>query len=209
MNTRREVLLMLLATTVMIPFGGCREKGKLTHDNLKAAIIGEITASAKYAAFAIKARDEGYPQIAVLFEATAKAETVHARNHKTVLSLLNLKMEPFIPKFEVKSTRENLQNAIKGEGYEVDTMYPDFMKAAQKDRIDPAISTFSMALHAEMTHKMFFKAALIALYNKTSEKLPLEYFVCSKCGNTFSIETVGIKCPLCGTHKEKFFHFKG
>ena len=209
MKTRREVLLMLAAAGMLFAFDGCNEKGKLTHDNLKAAIIGETTASVKYAAFAVKAREEGFPQIAVLFEATSKAETMHARNHKVVFDLLGLKMESFKPKFEVKSTAENLQNAIKGEGYEVDTMYPDFMKDARHDRIDPAISTFSMALHAEMTHKKFFITALAALNSKTVAQLPMEYFVCSKCGNTFSSETVGAKCPLCGTHREKFFHFKG
>lgn len=209
MNTRREVLLMLLAAGITIPFGGCKGKGKLTYDNLKAAIIGETTASAKYTAFAARAREEGYPQIALLFEATAKAEDVHTRNHKAVLKQLGLKMKPFTPKFELKSTRENLLNAIKGESYEVDTMYPDFMKTAMKDRIDPAISTFSMALHAEMAHKKFFTTALQAFDAKTVTQLPFEYYVCSKCGNTFSGETVGARCPLCGTHREKFFHFKG
>jgi rubrerythrin len=30
----------------------------------------------------------------------------------------------------VKSTRENLEAAVKGETYERDTMYPDFLKQA-------------------------------------------------------------------------------
>jgi rubrerythrin len=48
-------------------------------ENLKAAFTGESQANRKYLAFAKKADEEGYPQIAKLFRAAAAAETVHAR----------------------------------------------------------------------------------------------------------------------------------
>ena len=48
-----------------------------TLDNLKAAIGGETGASAKYAAFAKAAKEQGYDQIARLFEATSAAEQIH------------------------------------------------------------------------------------------------------------------------------------
>ncbi len=52
-----------------------------THENLIAAFNGESQASQRYLAFAKKADQEGYPQIARLFRAAAAAESVHAGNH--------------------------------------------------------------------------------------------------------------------------------
>jgi rubrerythrin len=53
---------------------------------MKDAFTGETTASAKYAAFAQKAEQEGYHEIAMLFKAASKSEKVHATNHKAVLT---------------------------------------------------------------------------------------------------------------------------
>ena len=48
-----------------------------TIENLKAAIIGESTASATYAAYAAKAAQEGQPLIQKLFEAASKLSLIH------------------------------------------------------------------------------------------------------------------------------------
>ncbi len=50
-------------------------------ENLKTAFAGESMANRRYLAFAKKADQEGFPQIAKLFRAAAAAETVHATNH--------------------------------------------------------------------------------------------------------------------------------
>ena len=89
--------------------------------NLKAAFAGESQANRKYTNFAKKADDEGYPQVAKLFRAAAVAEATHAANHLRALA-------------EIKSTAENLQAAIGGENYEVVSMYPEFIKAAEAGR---------------------------------------------------------------------------
>lgn len=83
--------------------------------NLKAAFIGETNASAKYAAFAKKAREEGYANVALLFQAASEAEKIHANNHGAALEQLGDKAPPVEPKVDVKSTKENLEEAIKGE----------------------------------------------------------------------------------------------
>ena len=75
-----------------------------TKENLKEAFAGESQANRKYLAFAKKATGDGYPQIAKLFRATAEAETVHAHSHFRVLG-------------GIKTTTENLQAAIEGEGF--------------------------------------------------------------------------------------------
>ena len=56
-----------------------------TVQNLKSAINGESTASAKYAAFSQKAKEEGFMSVSKLFEATSKSEATHAKNHMKVL----------------------------------------------------------------------------------------------------------------------------
>jgi rubrerythrin len=83
----------------------------LTVKNLEAAFAGESQANRKYLAFAKKAEEEGYMQVARLFRAAAEAETVHAHNH-----LKELK--------GVGSTRENLQAAISGESCVFQQIYP-------------------------------------------------------------------------------------
>ncbi|MDD4614807.1 MAG: rubrerythrin family protein, partial [Caldisericia bacterium] len=76
-----------------------------TLKNLKEAFAGESQANRKYLAYANKADLEGYPFVAKLFRATAEAETLHAMNH-------------FKNMGAIKSTQENLQDAIEGENYE-------------------------------------------------------------------------------------------
>lgn len=76
-----------------------------TKENLAAAFAGESQANRKYLAFAKKADDEGYKQVAKLFRAAAAAETVHAHNHFRIMG-------------GIKSNAENLKAAIEGETHE-------------------------------------------------------------------------------------------
>jgi len=82
------ILVSILFCSGLLSYAGANSK---TIENLKAAFKGESTASAKYAAFAEKAKAEGYTQIAIMFTATSKAEAVHAANHKSVLVKLGQK----------------------------------------------------------------------------------------------------------------------
>jgi rubrerythrin len=82
-----------------------------TRDNLKNAFAGESQANRRYIAFAWKADQEGFPQIAKLFRAAAEAETVHAMNHLEAMG-------------EIKSTPNNLETAVSGETFEFQKMYP-------------------------------------------------------------------------------------
>ena len=56
-----------------------------TTENLKEAFAGESQANRKYLAFAQKAQQDGYEQVAKLFRAAAEAETIHAHAHLRVL----------------------------------------------------------------------------------------------------------------------------
>jgi len=65
MNNRALIGILCLALAA-VSANGCKKAGT-TLDNLKAAIVGETTASAKYAAYAQKAREEKFEAIAMLF----------------------------------------------------------------------------------------------------------------------------------------------
>ena len=187
---------------------GCAPKPVKTIENLKAAYNGESTASAKYAAFAEKAKEEGFDTIAVMFLATSKAEAIHAGNHLKVLEKLGEKIDgPQIGNFSVLSTSENLADAIKGETYEIETMYPGFISDAKNEKSKDAVKSFTWAVDTEKKHQLFYKNALAAIGGSGEKSLPAKWFVCPVCGNTYDSGSVTAKCDFCGTLKEKFVAF--
>lgn len=197
----KKLLFAFLCLSILV---GCSSKPVKTIENLKAGIKGETTASAKYAAFADKARAEGLDTVAKLFDAASKAEAIHAANHTKVLESLGEKMEEFKPEFEVKTTAENLQAAIDGESYESTTMYPQFLADAKAEKVDKAEKSFNWAFETEKKHLEFYQKALAAVQNNQENTLPFNYAVCPVCGNTYDKATVVEKCDFCGTKSEKF-----
>ena len=187
---------------------GCAPKPVKTVENLKAAYNGESTASAKYAAFAEKAKAEGFDTVAVMFLATSKAEAIHAANHLKVLVKLGVTVDgPQIGTFDVMSTTENLADATKGETYEIETMYPGFISAAETEKSSDAVKSFSWANDTEKKHQAFYKKALDALNSGGENGLSFNWMVCPVCGNTYDLTSIPNACDFCMTSKEKFIAF--
>ena len=198
--------VFLFALIGLIALTGCQQaKPVKTIQNLKAGITGETTASAKYAAFAQKATEEGNANVAKLFLAASKAEGIHAANHRKVLEGLGEKMDDFTPSFEVKTTAENLQAAIEGETYESTTMYPQFLADAKTEKAEKAIKSFNWAFDTEKKHQQFYTNALQAVNSSSEKTFPNEFSVCPVCGNTYDKATIDEKCAFCQTSKDKFF----
>lgn len=200
----KKYVFIFLALAATVAFTSCTQKPVKTIADLKEGIKGETTASAKYAAFAQKAREEGNDTIAKLFDAASKAEDVHAANHTKVLEKLGEKMEAFTPEFEVKTTAENLQAAIDGESYENTTMYPGFIKDAEAEKVPDAVKSFTWAMDTEKKHEAFYKDALAALQAGNESTLPAGYEVCPVCGNTYAEGNVDANCAFCQTPSDKF-----
>ena len=158
-----------------------------TMDNLNEAFAGESKANRKYLAYAKKADEEGYSQVAKLFRAAAEAETVHAHNHLMVMA-------------GISSTEENLKDAIEGEIDEFEEMYPDFIKEAESDENKKAVWTFDVANQVEEIHAGLYQKALDALGNNEE----VDYYVCGYCGNTVENEAPDV-CPVCKAAKSDFF----
>ncbi len=172
-----------------------------TLDNLQAAFNGESNAHARYTAFAQKADAEGYAQVASLFRAAARAESIHADNHAEVIRKLGGTPNAKLENPEVKSTKENLEAALAGESYERDTMYPEFLAAAKTDRNKDALRTFNLALQAESEHAKLYRAALDDLEDWRSGSR--EFWVCTVCGYT-TTKLDFQKCPACFNPKDRY-----
>jgi len=177
------------------------EAGKTTLDNLQAAFNGESNAKARYEAFAAKADEEGYKSVAVLFRAASKSESIHAASHAETIKKLGAEPKAAIEKADVKSTKENLEAAIKGETYEKDSMYPAFIKQAEAEKIPDAVTTFKRAMGAEIEHAKLYSQALKDMDSwKAAGK---EFLVCPVCGFTTMDMSLKI-CPVSSTPRSKF-----
>ena len=158
----------------------------LTDQNLQAAFAGESQANRKYLAFAKKAEEEGYLQVARLFRAAAEAETIHAHNHLKELS-------------GIRSTRENLEAAIKGESFEFQQMYPKMIEDAKSENHKAALRSFTLANEVEKIHAKLYQAALDSL----GKNADAEYHVCQVCGYTVEGDAPD-ECPVCKAKKQAF-----
>ena len=129
----RTILALFCGLGIAAPFAAASEKiSESTMSNLQAAYNGESNAHARYLAFAKKADAEGYAGAASLFRAAARAEQIHAGNHADVIKKFGRAPEAKLEQPAVKSTRENLEAALKGESYERDEMYPAFIRDARE-----------------------------------------------------------------------------
>jgi rubrerythrin len=158
-----------------------------TESFLKEAFAGESQANRRYLAFAAKADQEGFPQVARLFRAAAEAETVHAHSHLRALN-------------GIRSTKENLQDAINGETHEFKTMYPGMIEAAKAEAQKGAERSFSYANSVEKIHAELYQKLLDGL-GKSKENYP--YYVCPVCGYTAEKQAPEI-CPVCGAKGPMF-----
>jgi len=128
-----------------------------TQKNLVTAMQGEAFAYVKYLLFAERARKNGHPALADLFEKTANIERLEHLAEEAELAGL------------VGSDADNLANAIEGESYEVETMYREFAEQAAGDGDQAASKRFAEVRGEEMGHRAAYKAALIQL-NLVSER---------------------------------------
>jgi rubrerythrin len=158
-----------------------------TEKNLKDAFAGESQANRKYLAFAKKAQQDGYSQVAKLFRAAAEAETVHAHSHLRALK-------------GVKSTADNLKEAIGGETYEFQSMYPAMIETAKAEGDKAAERSFTYANEVEKIHAALYQKAL----DNLDKPQDVDYYVCDVCGYTCENEAPDV-CPVCGAKAKAFF----
>jgi rubrerythrin len=158
-----------------------------TEKNLAYAFAGESKAYARNSAFAQKADQEGYPQIARLFRAVAEAESVHSRRYLMLM------------RGKIGSTEENLEAAFQNEIRANVDEYPDLIKDAGEEGIAVAEKAFSQARDVESMHAALYKKAM----NDMLSDRQTEYYVCQVCGYVAENEAPEV-CPVCEASKGEF-----
>jgi len=159
-----------------------------TTEDLKEAFAGESQANRKYLAFAKKAEQEGFVNVARLFRTAAEAETIHALGHLNALDI-------------VQSTTENLKAAVAGETYEYKEMYPPMLSHAQEEN-HKGKRMFNFALQAEAVHAELYKLALEAV-SQGKDLAESKFYLCPVCGH-IEMGNPPANCPICGVKGEKF-----
>lgn len=192
--------LIYLVAAAGLALGARAATATETVRNLNTAFAGESNAANRYQAFAQKADEEGNAQVAKLFRAAARAEQIHRDRHRAAIEKLGgtvseVKLDPVT----VGTTAENLRTALKGESYERDHMYPDFISTAKKENARAALPTLQGALAAEKQHAEFYQRALDELGHNEE----VDYYVCPTCGNTVT-ERPASRCPVCREDGSKF-----
>ena len=134
---------------------GLIQETSRTERNLWNAIVAESLAHLKYTAFAMRALEEGHPEIGQVFQEVAGSETIHGINHLRVTG-------------EIKSSKDNLKGVISGESKEFSTLYPRMIRDALTEGRHDAAESFRLAMDKEIQHLETFSKSLENLETKLS-----------------------------------------
>ena len=159
-----------------------------TENDLKEAFAGESQANRKYLAFARKAEQDGFANVARLFRTAAEAETIHALGH---LNAMN----------GVGATADNLRAAVAGETYEYTEMYPPMLRQAEAEN-HKAQRMFGYAVKAEAVHARLYQMALEAVM-QGKDLTETNFYLCPVCGHIELGQPPAV-CPICGAKGERF-----
>ena len=177
-----------------------------TAANLRSAFGGESMAHMRYKIWADKAEQENFPNVARLFRAVSWAEQTHATGHFKAMGKVAGGFDVTAGGgFGLLSTSENLAGAIEGELFEVNEMYPAYLKGAEAKDESAAHRSMTFAIEAEKIHAAMYQRAKEAVDAGKDMELPTVQ-VCPLCGHTCQGEAPD-KCPICGTAKDKFRAF--
>jgi rubrerythrin len=179
---------------------------KMTAANLRSAHGGESMAHMRYRAWAEKAMEEGFPNVARLFTAISYAEEVHGKNHFRELGkVAGDFLVDSMAGFGLGSTSENLQGAYEGEMFEITEMYPAYQEVAKMQNEKGAFKSFHYAVSAEKIHAEMYKNARATVDQGRDITLGTVY-ICPVCGYTHEGEPPE-KCPVSAPPRDKFVAF--
>ncbi len=184
-------------------------KGSRTEKNLIASFAGESQARNRYTYFASQARNEGFVQIAQIFEETANQEKEHAKRFFKQLNGGDVVVEAAFPAGMVGTTAENLRAAATGEHHEWSDMYPGFAKVAREEGFEVAAKIWEAVSVAEKQHEKRYNDLLANVEGgKVFKKEQKVVWRCINCGYLHDSDSAPDSCPACA-HPKAYFEMLG
>lgn len=184
-------------------------KGTQTEKNLMAAFAGESQARNRYTYFVSKARDEGFMQVAAIFEETANQEKEHAKRLFKFMEGGEITITGTFPAGPVGTTTENLAEAAGGENYEWKEMYPGFAKTAKAEGFDAIATVFEAIAVAEKQHAKRYEALKANIdAGKVFKGAKAQVWQCRNCGYIMEAMEAPKMCPACA-HPQSYFEVLG
>jgi rubrerythrin len=184
-------------------------KGSRTEKNLMAAFAGESQARNRYTFYASKAKEDGFMQIAAVFEETANQEKEHAKRLFKFMEGGEVEITGAFPAGVIGQTADNLQEAAKGETYEWTTMYPGFAKIAREEGYDAIATVFESIAVAEKQHARRYESLRSnILGGKVFKKEKSVVWRCLNCGYLYEGIEPPKACPACA-HPQSYFEVLG
>ena len=164
--------------------------------NLLTSFAGESQARNRYTYFARQARDEGYIQIADIFEETANQECEHALRFFKFFNGGEMEITWRFPTGVVKGTYDNLVAAADGERYEHTQMYPYFARIAREEGLNRAADTWEAISVSERLHERRYRELAANLLSERTFVRPDEHaWRCRNCGSLYLGHEAPDKCP--------------
>lgn len=180
-------------------------KGTRTEKNLLISFAGESQARMRYEFFSKVAKEEGYEQIAFIFQKTAEEEKEHAKRFFKFLEGGITEITWSYPAGKIDTTLKNLELAAAGEHEEWSEMYPKFSEIAQEEGFKEIATAFKMIASVEEKHeKRYRKLIQNILEDKVFKREEKVYWYCRNCGYIHYGTTAPEKCPSC-LHPKAYF----
>ena len=180
--------------------------GSKTERNIVTAFAGESQARNRYTYFAKQARNEGFVQIAQIFERTAEQEKEHAKRLFKFLQGGEVEIAASFPAGIIGTTLQNLESAATGEHYEYTVMYPDFAGIATQEGFNEIAATFTAIAVAERQHEKQYRDFIgNIMAGRVFKRDNSVIWYCANCGYLHEDTEPPIKCPACA-HDQKYFH---
>jgi rubrerythrin len=169
-----------------------------TAKNLLISFAGESQARNRYTYFARCAGEEGFIQIADIFEETANQECEHALRFFKFFNGGEMEITWSFPSGVVKGTYENLLLAADGERFEHSRMYPGFAKIALEEGFTRAAETWDAISISEKQHEKRFRDIAVNIQaDRVFSREKEVVWRCRNCGYLHTGNQAPEKCPAC------------